>query len=174
LKDKKQNPALLIATLGVYLGLVLAGAAPAVLANAALTKQFDVRDEIEFVDEFDNKPDDTPSPLNKRSDKSLNTYSVSATNLPLLGLSADIPSADFSFESSRLWHGAVGDNFSHFVVMDIVRRLDAEADLYSARELDATSKIAAHASPVVIRGPQMIVTRLPRAFLDAPVTSDQK
>jgi len=58
LKDRKpQNSALLIATLGVYLGLVLAGAAPQVLANAALSKQFNVRDEIEFKDDLDNKPD---------------------------------------------------------------------------------------------------------------------
>ena len=51
----------MIATLGVYLGLVLAGAAPQVLANAALTKQFNVRDEIEFKDDLDNKPDDPRS-----------------------------------------------------------------------------------------------------------------
>lgn len=60
---KSQNTALLIATLGVYLGLVLAGAAPQVLANAALTKQFNVRDEIEFKDDLDNKPDDPRSPV---------------------------------------------------------------------------------------------------------------
>ncbi len=41
----------------MYLGLVLAGAAPQVLANAALSKQFNVRDEIEFKDDLDNKPD---------------------------------------------------------------------------------------------------------------------
>jgi hypothetical protein len=64
LKDRKpQNSALLIATIGVYLGLVLAGAAPQVLANAALTKQFNVRDEIEFKDDLDNKPDDPRSPV---------------------------------------------------------------------------------------------------------------
>jgi hypothetical protein len=64
LKDRKaQNSALLIATLGVYLGLVLAGAAPQVLANAALSKQFNVRDEIEFKDDLDKKPDDPRSPV---------------------------------------------------------------------------------------------------------------
>lgn len=64
MKDRKpQNSALLIATIGVYLGLVLAGAAPQVLANAALSKQFNVRDEIEFKDDLDNKPDDPRSPV---------------------------------------------------------------------------------------------------------------
>ncbi|MBK7392901.1 MAG: hypothetical protein IPI64_06300 [Chloracidobacterium sp.] len=66
---KNQNSILLLATLGVYLGLVLAGATPQVLANAATAKQFDLRDEIEMVDDLDNKPDqassietETPSP----------------------------------------------------------------------------------------------------------------
>lgn len=67
---KPQNSILIVATLGVYLGLMLAGAAPQVLANAALTKQFNVRDEIELNDDLDNKPDDSRSPV----DLSLNLY----------------------------------------------------------------------------------------------------
>ncbi len=47
----------------MYLGLVLAGATPQVLAHAATTKQFDIRDEIEMVDDLDNKPDDERSPV---------------------------------------------------------------------------------------------------------------
>ena len=43
----------------MYLGLVIAGATPQVLANAATAKQFDLRDEIEMVDDLDNKPDPT-------------------------------------------------------------------------------------------------------------------
>jgi hypothetical protein len=54
---KNQNSILFLATLGVYLGLVLTGATP-VLGHAATARQFDIRDEIEFTDEFDNKPDD--------------------------------------------------------------------------------------------------------------------
>ena len=54
---KNQNSILVIATLGVYLGLMLAGATPHVLAQAAMTRQFDVQDEIEFKDDLDNKPD---------------------------------------------------------------------------------------------------------------------
>lgn len=58
---KTQNSVLFLATLGVYLGLVLTGATP-VLGHAATARQFDLRDEIEFADEFDNKPDDeTPA-----------------------------------------------------------------------------------------------------------------
>lgn len=48
----------------MYLGLLLAGAAPGVLAQqAALTKQFNVNDEIERQDDLDKKPDDERSPV---------------------------------------------------------------------------------------------------------------
>ena len=59
-KRKGQNSVLFIATLGVYLGLVLSGATPQVMAvqRAAMTRNFDIRDEIEFKDDLDNKPDD--------------------------------------------------------------------------------------------------------------------
>ena len=60
---KPQNSILVLATLGVYFGLVLAGATPQVLASAAMTRQFDVKDEIEFKDDLDTKPDDERSPV---------------------------------------------------------------------------------------------------------------
>ena len=41
----------------MYLGLVLVGATPQVLAQAAMTKQFNVKDEIEHKDDLDIKPD---------------------------------------------------------------------------------------------------------------------
>ena len=53
---KNNNSALILATLGVYLGLVLVGATPQVLAQAAMTKQFNVKDEIEHKDDLDKKP----------------------------------------------------------------------------------------------------------------------
>jgi len=60
---KSQNSILVLATLGVYFGLVLAGATPQVLASAAMTRQFDVKDEIEVKDDLDTKPDDERSPV---------------------------------------------------------------------------------------------------------------
>ena len=62
---KNQNSILLLATLGVYFGLALAGATPQVLANAATAKQFDLRDEIEMLDDLDNKPDGERSPVSE-------------------------------------------------------------------------------------------------------------
>lgn len=61
---KPQNSIIALATLGVYLGLLLAGATPGVLAQqAALTKEFNIKDEIGRKDDLDNKPDDERSPV---------------------------------------------------------------------------------------------------------------
>jgi len=56
---KGQNSILFLTTLGVYLGLVLAGgASPQVFAHpAATTRNFDITDEVEFKDDLDKKPD---------------------------------------------------------------------------------------------------------------------
>jgi hypothetical protein len=59
---KTQNSILAVATLGVYLGLLLAGA-PGVLAQAATAKQFDVKDETGRRDDLDKKPDEGRSPV---------------------------------------------------------------------------------------------------------------
>jgi len=53
----RQNSFLAVATLGVYLGLILAGATPSVLAQAATAKQFNVKDEVGRKDDLDKKPD---------------------------------------------------------------------------------------------------------------------
>lgn len=44
--------------LTVYLGLVLVGATPQVLAQAAMTRQFDIKTEIVVEDDLDKKPDE--------------------------------------------------------------------------------------------------------------------
>lgn len=61
---KSQNSIIALATLGVYLGLLLAGATPGVLAQqAALTKEFNLKDEAGRKDDLDKKPDDERSPV---------------------------------------------------------------------------------------------------------------
>jgi len=60
---KNQNSLIFLATLGVYLGLVLTGGTPQVFAHAALTRSFDVREEIEPRDDLDTKPDGDRSPV---------------------------------------------------------------------------------------------------------------
>ncbi|MGC2238354.1 MAG: hypothetical protein WA584_19525 [Pyrinomonadaceae bacterium] len=55
---KNYNSIVFLTTLSVYLGLVLVGGAAApVLAHSALTRDFDIKNEIEFKDDLDNKPD---------------------------------------------------------------------------------------------------------------------
>jgi hypothetical protein len=56
---KTHNSIVFLTTLGVYLGLVLVGGAtPQAFAHSALTRNFEIRDEIEYKDDLDNKPDD--------------------------------------------------------------------------------------------------------------------
>lgn len=75
MERKGQNSALLIACLGVYLGLLMAGATPAVLAQqAAMARQFDLKDEIEFSENLDKDPNDFP-PI-KSASKPLTSKSV--------------------------------------------------------------------------------------------------
>ncbi|MBV9242821.1 MAG: hypothetical protein JO314_12520 [Acidobacteria bacterium] len=57
IRSRNQNSILAVATLGVYLGLILAGATPSVLAQAATAKQFSVKDEVAKRDDLDNKPE---------------------------------------------------------------------------------------------------------------------
>ena len=58
-KSKNYNSIVFLTTLSVYLGLVLVGGAtPSVLAQAALTRDFDIKNEIVFEDDLDKKPDD--------------------------------------------------------------------------------------------------------------------
>lgn len=54
----KNNSIIFLTTLSVYFGLVLIGGAmPSVLAQAATTRNFNVQDEIEVKDDLDKKPD---------------------------------------------------------------------------------------------------------------------
>lgn len=56
---KGQNSILLLTTLGVYLGLLMAGATPGVIAQqAALTRNFELSEEFEAKDDLDKDPQD--------------------------------------------------------------------------------------------------------------------
>jgi hypothetical protein len=63
---KSQNSILFLTTLGVYLGLVLVGVTPQVLAQAATAKQFSVKDEIERRDDLDDDPRGCTGPDHER------------------------------------------------------------------------------------------------------------
>ncbi len=56
---KKHNSIIFLTTLSVYLGLVLVGGASSpILAQAALTRNLDRHEQIEYKDDLDKKPDD--------------------------------------------------------------------------------------------------------------------
>lgn len=57
--SKNYNSIVFLTTLSVYLGLVLVGATPSVLAQqAALTQKFEIQNEREIEDDLDKNPDD--------------------------------------------------------------------------------------------------------------------
>ena len=73
--SKNYNSIVFLTTLSVYLGLVLVGGASSpVLAQAALTRNFDIQEEIEFKDDLDKKPDEK-SDESSGENQSLNIYS---------------------------------------------------------------------------------------------------
>ena len=104
MKGKKHNSIIFLTTLSVYLGLVLVGATPQVLAQAALTPVFDIRTEIEFEDDLDKNPDEN----------ALKTYSDAFQKLVLLA-------KEFS-ERNRT---ALGDGKYEFDCSFILRANDA-------------------------------------------------
>lgn len=61
-KNKSYNSILFLTTLSVYLGLVLVGASPSVLAQqAALTSKFEIQKEVEFENDLDRNPEEDES-----------------------------------------------------------------------------------------------------------------
>ena len=62
-RSGNQNSIIVLATLGVYFGLILCGSTHQVLGSAAMARQFDIKDEIELTDEFDTIPDEERSPV---------------------------------------------------------------------------------------------------------------
>lgn len=67
-KTKSYNQIIFITTLSVYLGLVLVGASPQVLAQAALTNKFELKDQIEQKDDLDKKPDEQTDEFSQQYD----------------------------------------------------------------------------------------------------------
>ena len=64
----KNNRIVFLTTLSVYLGLVLVGGTPQVLAQAATTRNFNVQDEIEVRDDLDKKPEDSEAEYSSAKD----------------------------------------------------------------------------------------------------------
>ncbi len=98
-KEKNPNSILVLATLGVYFGLILAGAVPQVLGQAAMARQFDIKDEIEQKDDLDKKPD---------GDKALEQFAAALEDLYRI-------SSEISADAKRGNKGEFG--FDYFVTV---------------------------------------------------------
>ena len=56
--QRRTNNSVVFLTLGVCIGLMLAGSsAPLVFAHSATTRSYEITDEVEFSDDIDNIPD---------------------------------------------------------------------------------------------------------------------
>ena len=171
---KPQNSILVLATLGVYLGLVLAGATPQVLASAAMTRQFDVKDEIEFKDDLDTKPDDERSPvatsvqiyledveyflenLGSLTDKGKNDFDVAAVE----------PRFSFDLDRNSFFAKIAVKNQSPERAFELAHQLDTTFDLYSTRATDKLRKTVIQLTTFRTENDQVfVITRLPRAGL---------
>ena len=69
---KNQNSLLLLTTLGVYIGLLMAGGTPGVAAQqGAMTRNFEISDEIEVRDDLDTIPDNSDDAAALEPDEAL-------------------------------------------------------------------------------------------------------
>jgi len=141
---KNQNSILVLATLGVYLGLALAGATPQVLAQAAMTRQFDVTDEIEVSDNVDKKPGDALNDLQE--------------------LSADRVDAKIAASLERFFGKSTIDSFCGLCAFERT----GSQPLYFRSALRATANRLE--SDVPLRQ-KVTLTNFPRADLDSPLAS---
>lgn len=89
-----------IVFLTVYLGLVLVGGSAQVLAQAATPRLFDIKTEIKFNDDLDNKPDD---------EQAIDDYSSALQNLYTL-------TAEFAAQNSE---NLDGKNYEFDCIVDI-------------------------------------------------------
>src|SRR5215204_364533 len=82
---KNYNSIVFLTTLSVYLGLVLVGGAtPSVLAQAATTRDFNIKNEIVVEDDLDKKPDDSVSESVEQFQDALDSDFITGSILALL------------------------------------------------------------------------------------------
>ena len=103
MNTRKTNSSILfLTTLGVYLGLVLVGgAAPSVFAHGALTKNFELQDEIEIHDDLENKPDNETAGLSISIKTYLEDVELFLGSLRKLGQTGDFNPDRDTFEVTQ-------------------------------------------------------------------------
>jgi hypothetical protein len=83
---KSQNSVIFLTALGVYIGLLIAGSAPGVVAQqaGAMTKNFNVKDEIEVKEKLDDDPPDCSEAASEKAKHLLNLNVLSSGIIDLL------------------------------------------------------------------------------------------
>ena len=137
-RKNKHNSIIFLTTLSVYLGLVLVGGTPPVLAHAALTRNFDIQNEIEFKDDLDKKPDDLTKDVeiisNFRIAEAITNFVSDLKKLESIG----------KFDSTKDW------NFSHKLWsehFDGTYSVSKNSDIYNPWLETAISQLISTAEP---------------------------
>jgi hypothetical protein len=193
-KTKNYNSIIFLTTLSVYLGLVLVGGAPQVMAYAATTKNFDIQHEIEFKDDLDNKPDDPwadpKTEVNEQSRQFIRQYarllssSLKNYSPEINGISYNLPG-----EISKAIFPALDDNLIGFLNLKadkngLAGKLNLKSnnadsartfsdysdslDFYRRDSKNKTEKVVYENTKVTFENNQVfIITNLPRASIDS-------
>ena len=103
MNSRKTNSSILfLTTLGVYLGLVLVGgAAPQVFAHGALTRNFELQDEIEIHDDLEKKPDNETAGLSISIKTYLEDVELFLSSLRTLGQDGKFDPTRDAFEVTQ-------------------------------------------------------------------------
>lgn len=146
-----------LATLGVYFGLVLiGGASPQVYAQAATTRNFELKDEVEVKDDLDTNPDDCEKLAAKAKEKQRrfpieeNTFfSYSKAIADVTSTVQQLSSTQFYFNSS-----AYGDSsLPHYVSIEF----EGKPILFpgkTRRKLENEILVLSHIFPTAVLGTQ--------------------
>lgn len=155
---KNHNSILFLTALGVYLGLVLVGATPQVLAQAATTKQFAIREETGTRDDLDKKPDDSSSVISVRFDlEYIGSFLAVLDNL-----------------SRRGRFDLLTDTFDVTPAALLPTATDTVNPVFSTRTTPLQTATLRHKPLHSVAEHTVVVTRLPRGSLDTLIASNAK
>jgi hypothetical protein len=187
--SKSYNQILFITTLSVYLGLVLVGASPQVLAQAALTSKFDIKDQIEKQDDLDRNPEDVAQDFlseyeNLVADLARSESLLVTNGYRSSGLIKDVSSENFFDKLPRVFGSA--DLFGNWKSNDLVVKVKLNLKPTGKNSLSFSSqysntlsrflrvsknipeKIIFQSTTVTSADNQVIIsTRLPRGSIDS-------
>ncbi len=156
------NSILLLTTLGVYIGLLLVGAPTGVLAQpAAMTRNFEISEEIVMRDELDNDPE-----LSAEEDLDVAVEDHPfGTAQPAFGWIIPVKAAEFTCGQSWFIAPVYSDTIANLnsEIFDVFAHFGPDAD---DENYELTKAILKHTSLTDADEKIFVVTRLPRSDID--------